>query len=275
MREVWRFLSACLATLSCAPVMLRAQAIDTVEVSVQGHLMRLLVAGHGTPTIVLEAGSGSTSRTWRTLQPTLGALTRTVSYDRAGLGNSALSPRPRSARVIAEELHAALRAAQLPPPYLLVGHSAGGLYVRVFAATYPTEVVGLVLVDPAPEDFYARAQREFPRVFQRLDSIDAAGSASGSLGERAEEAAWDASLAEARATDGMFTGPAIVLSSSRADLEELGSLWTDEHRRWAQRSPRRSYVRIDSVGHQIHRERPSVVIEAIQRLLAMPAAPRR
>jgi hypothetical protein len=68
----------------------------------------------------------------------------------------------------------------------------------------------------------------------------------------------------------MFTGPAIVLSSTRVDLAELGSLWTDEHRRWALRSPRRTYIRVDSVGHQIHRERPRVVIEAVQHLIAMP-----
>ncbi|MBK9409271.1 MAG: alpha/beta hydrolase [Gemmatimonadetes bacterium] len=91
-------------------------------------------------------------------------------------------------------MHAALRAARLPPPYLLVGHSAGGLYVRVFAATYPAEVVGLVLVDPVPEDFNSRAQRESPRVYQRLDSISADDIASGSPGEQAEAAEWEKAL---------------------------------------------------------------------------------
>jgi len=270
-----RYVVASLVALWGAPRSARAQALDTVQVPVAGHRMQLLVAGRGTPTIVLEAGSGGTSRTWRTLQPMLAALTRVVSYDRAGLGQSAASTRPRSARVIAEELHAALRAARLPPPYLLVGHSAGGIYVRVFAATYPAEVVGLVLVDPAPEDFYARAQRDFPRVFARLDSMDMADIGSRPPGEQAEETAWEAALADARTTDGSFTGPAIVLSSARADLAELGPLWTDEHRRWALRAPRRTYVRVDSVGHQIHRERPRAVIDAVQRLLASTAIPPR
>lgn len=267
----WRCWSAVLFAWFGTPDLGRAQELDTVSVAVAGHRMQLLVAGRGTPTIVLEAGSGGTSRTWRMLQPALASIARVVSYDRAGLGNSAPSERPRTARVIAEELHAALRAAQLPPPYLLVGHSAGGLYARVFAATYPTEVVGLVLVDPAPEDFYARAQREFPRVFARLDSIDMADLASRPPGERAEETAWETALADARATDARFTGPAIVLSSARMDLAELGPLWTDEHRRWALRSPHRTYVRVDSVGHQIHRERPRTVVEAVRRILAVPA----
>lgn len=230
--------------------------------------MHLIVSGSGAPTIVLEAGSGSTSRTWRALQPALSDIARVVSYDRAGLGESEPSPRPRSARAIAEELRSALRNAQLPPPYLLVAHSAGGAYARVFAAMYPAEVIGLVLVDPTPEDFYARAKREFPAVYARLDAIDAAEIARRPAGEQAEEDVWDATLEEVRAADALFTGRAIVLSSPRLDLEELGAVWTDEHRRWALRSPRREYVRVDGVGHSIHRQRPALVLDAVRRIIA-------
>lgn len=234
----WSCIIAAVVALVGAPLAVLAQILDTVQVSVDGHRMQLLVAGRGTPTIVLESGSGGTSRTWRTLQPTLSSLSRTVSYDRAGLGQSEPSNKPRSARVIAEDLHRALRAAKLPPPYIFVAHSADGIYARVFAAMYASEVAGLVLVDPTAEDFYARAQREFPRVFQRFDSIDAASIASGPPGELAEESMWETSLTQARALDAGFAGPAIVLSSSRLDLAELGALWTDEHRLWASGSER-------------------------------------
>jgi predicted alpha/beta superfamily hydrolase len=230
--------------------------------------MQLVIAGRGSPTIVLEAGSGGTSRTWRTLMPELAGIARVVSYDRAGLGRSEPSPRPRSARVIAEELHDALRSARLPPPYVLVAHSAGGLYARVFAAMYPSEVVGVVLVDPAPEDFYERARREFPSVYAHFDSLDATDIASRPPSEKAEEDVWDNTLAEVRAADSLFTGPAIVLSSPRLDLAELGSVWTDEHRRWALRNPRREYVHVDGVGHNIHRDRPAVVLDAVRRIMA-------
>ena len=252
-----------------------AQVLDTLRVSVDGHRMHLIVGGGGTPAVVLEAGSGSSSRTWRSLQPDLAAEARVVSYDRAGLGESEPSPRPRTARVIAEELRSALRAAHVPPPYLLVGHSAGGVYVRVFASMYPTEVVGLVLVDPAPEDFYARAKREFPAVYARFDSMDAADMASRPPNELREESEWEANLALARTSDAIFKGPAIVLSSPRADLAELGPLWTDEHRRWAQRGPHREYVRVDGVGHGMHRERPAVVLDAVRKVLELSGARRR
>jgi pimeloyl-ACP methyl ester carboxylesterase len=275
MRTVSHWCGAALATLLVTPLTPLAQVPDTLLVSVDGHRMHLTVSGRGSPTIVLEAGSGSTSRMWRTLQPELAAISRVVSYDRAGLGKSEPSTRQRTARAIAEELRDALRGAQLPSPYLLVAHSAGGVYARVFASMYPTEVAGLVLVDPAPEDFHARAQREFPRVYAHFDSVDAADIASRPPSELAEENEWDTNLAQARASDAVFRGPAIVLSSPRADLAELGPLWTDEHRRWVQRAPGREYVRVDSVGHAIHRDRPAVVLDAVRRVIALSAGQRR
>ncbi|WP_291990500.1 alpha/beta hydrolase [Luteitalea sp.] len=268
MRAIALWGVAVLVTVLSAPCQAHAQGPDTLAVPVAGHRMRLIVSGQRTPTLVLEAGSGGTSRTWRTLQPSLAALGRVVAYDRAGLGGSEPSPRPRTARVIAEELRSALRAARLPPPYLLIAHSAGGVYARVFAATFPAEVMGLVLVDPAAEDFYARAKREYPQVYAHFDSLDAADVASRPPGERAEEDAWDTNLALVRTLDARMRAPAIVLSSPRADMAELGPLWTDEHRRWAARAPGREYVRVDRVGHSIHRERPEVVLEAVQRVLA-------
>lgn len=263
------FVSSILMYLLGAPNATSAQAPDTLFVNVDGHQMRLLVSGQGAPTIVLQAGSGGTARTWRTLQPSLAGLGRIVSYDRLGMGRSEPSSRPRTARVIAEELRSALRSAKLPPPFLLVGHSAGGMYARVFATMYPTEVVGLVLIDPASDEFEAKAKRDYPLVHARFDSLFKIELATFPPGEIAEENEWFSNLAIAQASDRQMTAPAIVLSAaSRADMAEFGSLWTDEHRRWAASAPRREYVRVDSVGHGIHQERPAVVIDAIRRMLA-------
>jgi pimeloyl-ACP methyl ester carboxylesterase len=82
-------------------------------------------------------------------------LSTSVVYDRAGTGWSDPAPLPRTARDVAEELRKVLRAASLPGPYLLVGHSLGGLYARRFAQLFPTEVAGLLLLDPAHEDYSA------------------------------------------------------------------------------------------------------------------------
>ena len=112
------------------------------------HRLHLLEAGRGSPAIVLEAGLMSTMLSWSEIQRTLAQSYRVVSYDRAGLGWSDLGPMPRTAERMVEELHTLLERAQIPPPYVLVGHSFGGLTMPLFAARYPQETAGVVLVDP-------------------------------------------------------------------------------------------------------------------------------
>jgi pimeloyl-ACP methyl ester carboxylesterase len=104
------------------------------------------------PTVVLEAGSGDFSVAWGLVQPAVARFARVCSYDRAGAGWSELGPRPRTWRQIAYELHTALQKAGEKGPYVLVGHSLGGLLIRVYASAYPKEVAGLVLVDSTHED---------------------------------------------------------------------------------------------------------------------------
>ena len=115
----------------------------------KGHEMHLLVRGpeSGGPTVVLEAGMGSFSPNWYWVQQELAPTVRSVAYDRAGLGWSRPSRKPRDAQAIAIELHDALRQADIGPPYVLAGHSFGGLPVRAFADLYPELTAGLVLVD--------------------------------------------------------------------------------------------------------------------------------
>src|SRR5215204_6943645 len=113
-----------------------------------------------TPTVILEGGAGLGSATWAWVQPRVAERTRVVAYDRAGVGWSDRGPEPRDGRQIATELHAALEGAGIGGPYVLVGHSFGGVYVRVFADLYPDEVAGLVLVDPTHPDQIERSPRE-------------------------------------------------------------------------------------------------------------------
>jgi pimeloyl-ACP methyl ester carboxylesterase len=118
------------------------------------HRLHLLESGRGGPTILLEAGLMSTVLSWSDLQRALSGSFRVVSYDRAGLGWSELGPMPRTAGRIIDELHTLLERADIAPPYVLVGHSFGGLTMPLFAARYPEEVAGMVLVDPvAPAEW--------------------------------------------------------------------------------------------------------------------------
>jgi pimeloyl-ACP methyl ester carboxylesterase len=106
--------------------------------------------------VILEAAADMMSADWAWVQPALAKQTRVCAYDRAGMGWSDSGAGPRDAQHVTTELHALLTRAGINPPYILVGHSVGGLYVRLFAAQYPEEVVGLVLIDPGHPEMEAR-----------------------------------------------------------------------------------------------------------------------
>ena len=114
----------------------------------RGCSLYLFEEGRGEPTILFEAGIGATHLNWRGIQDPIAAVAHTVAYDRAGLGWSSHCRTPRTPGNIAAELHQMLEIAGLQPPYVLVGHSFGGLVMRRFALLYPEEVNGVVLVDP-------------------------------------------------------------------------------------------------------------------------------
>lgn len=117
-----------------------------------GRRMNLYCKGAGTPTVILDAGMGDDMSSWALVQPLIATKTRTCSYDRAGLGFSDGAIRPSTVGNIAEDLHALLKAADVSPPYVLVGHSSAGMTIRVFADRYLDEVVGMVSVEGAHED---------------------------------------------------------------------------------------------------------------------------
>jgi pimeloyl-ACP methyl ester carboxylesterase len=117
-------------------------------VDVGGHQLHLYELGSGSPAVVLESGISASSLNWRTVQLKVAKFARVCSYDRAGLGWSDLCSQPYTPASLAAQLHSLLHAAAVPTPYILVGHSFGGLIVRAFATQYPDETAGLVLVDP-------------------------------------------------------------------------------------------------------------------------------
>jgi pimeloyl-ACP methyl ester carboxylesterase len=130
-------------------------------VSVGTHRLHIRCAGDGSPAVILDAALGGSSLSWSLVQPAIARLTKVCSYDRAGFGWSDAGPMPRTAGRIAGELRALLDRAGVNPPFLLVGHSFGGLVMQIFARQYRNDVVGLILVDPAhAEDWVRPAPRE-------------------------------------------------------------------------------------------------------------------
>jgi pimeloyl-ACP methyl ester carboxylesterase len=125
-------------------------------VDIGGYRLHINCQGTGSPTVVMEAGLTDPSLMWALVQPQIAATTRVCSYDRAGLGWSDPSPKPRTAETMVAELHTLLSNANIPGPYVLVGHSTGGMLVRLYANKYPADVVGIVLVDAQHEDQFER-----------------------------------------------------------------------------------------------------------------------
>jgi pimeloyl-ACP methyl ester carboxylesterase len=120
------------------------------------HRLHIRCAGEGTPAVIFDAALGASSLSWSLVQPAVAQLTRACSYDRAGFGWSDAGPLPRTAGRIADELHELLLRTATPGPYVLVGHSFGGLVMRLFAARHPGDTAGLVLLEPAiPEEWAA------------------------------------------------------------------------------------------------------------------------
>jgi len=141
---------------------------------VDGYRLHISCMGENqenSPTVILEQGAGGISAAWARVQPELARTTRVCAYDRAGMGWSDPSPEPRDAKHIATELHTLLHNAEIPGPYVLVGWSYGGLYVRMYAGQYPDEVTGVILLDSSHPDQWSstaagRAQYEsFTRIY--------------------------------------------------------------------------------------------------------------
>ena len=123
-------------------------------IDVGGHRLHLHCRGAGGPPVVFDAALGASSLSWTYVLPEVAAFSRACAFDRAGFAWSDAGPLPRTTSRIVEELRALLAAAAVPPPYVLVGHSFGGLTVRLFLQRFPQEVAGLVLLDPAyPADW--------------------------------------------------------------------------------------------------------------------------
>lgn len=138
------------------------------------HLYCMGDATDGSPTVILETGLGGSSPTWAWIQPEVAKVTRACAYDRAGLGWSDPAPSgtPRNGQQVAGELHTLLQKAGIPGPYVMVGHSSGGLYTLFFAHQYPRDVVGMVLLDSShPDQWLTPIAQDLYKSNARLYSI--------------------------------------------------------------------------------------------------------
>ena len=123
------------------------------------------------PAVVLDSAQAEPAQAWASVQPAVAEFARVCSFDRAGLGWSESSPNPRTLTNYVEEQRTLLARAGVEPPYVLVGHSAGGLYARIYAHEYPDEVAGMVLVDAAHEDLDVRPPESLNKTNKRMMTL--------------------------------------------------------------------------------------------------------
>lgn len=142
--------------------------------TVDGHDLLLHTAGAGTPTAVLLAGGGAVGLDYWPIQQHIAEFTTSVIYDRAGTGWSDRSLSPaRTGTEVTDDLSALLKAARVPGPYVLVGHSLGADYARIFATRFPEQVAGLVLTEPDHEDYNAFMPSELAAIYESFDADQA------------------------------------------------------------------------------------------------------
>lgn len=140
-------------------------------VNIGGRKMNLYCSGQGATTVVFDAPSGEAGWNWFRVQPAVARHARACVFDRAGLGFSDPAQRPNTSENVAEDLHKLLAGAGVKPPYVLVGNSLGGANVQVYAYRYPTEVKGLVLVEPQHEDETSRLDKASQGNIRKIDAM--------------------------------------------------------------------------------------------------------
>jgi pimeloyl-ACP methyl ester carboxylesterase len=246
------------------------------RVDIGGRLLYLDCRGEGSPTVVLEAGMGSGAPTWSTVHDELAATTRTCAYDRPGRGSS--DPRGRHTLAdTAADLRKGLEVAGEPAPFVLVGHSHGGDYVRVFGDRYRGEVTGIVLVDTFDPDLETAWVHPFlgelrPEYVARLDGLRG-------LVANVEDLDWPASERELR--EASLAGvPIEVLRAPRGeprlDAPTNDAIAAAVIDAYDSLSP--GNVRFElawGAGHMIQVDRPDLVVAATRRLVDAARAARR
>ncbi len=265
--------------LSCfiLPLLSSAQFTDTIKVMVDNHEMVLYTSGSGKATILLEAGGSSNHKCYKKIEPEIAKFAKVVSYDRPGYLQSAPCSKPGDAERVAKELKEALTNANIQPPYILVGWSMGGAFVRVFAGLYPKDVAGLLLIDPTPEEFYDRAYKEYPELMKEDSAYMQEIFTSNRIGEREEMKVFDTSMNQARISDALHHTPTILLISDRTKPDKqnpnpgedpVNKIWIEELQKWAVKQPQLTYEIVANSGHHIANDRPEVVLKALNTLIA-------
>ena len=273
-------------------------------ITVDGFDMHIYCIGEGSPTVVFEAGLGGTYMDWVLVQPHIAEQTRTCAYDRSGMGYSDFVGASLDTQATAERLHQLLNEAQIEAPYILVGHSVGGIHVRSFHKLYAEDVVGMVLIDSSHENqgqylpeqpVIVDALYAVAPLLARIGILRSLGIADQNivtdhltleqiaqssvlynrndfwLALQAENQMATVNTSQQTAPSSMADLPLIVISQNVAGMEEtepeMANLWLDLQSELAMLSTNSKHIIAENSGHYVHYDQPQIVIDTILRML--------
>lgn len=264
-------------------------------VVVDGRQMHLLCQGQGSPAVILESGMPGTALGWASVIEDIASFARVCAYDRAGWGWSEAGPEPRTISTITRELRDLLRTAQVGPPYVLVGHSFGGLIVQVYASRFPDEVGGMVLIDSSHPNLARRSGSldRMGRVAFRLKLLAPLGIArflidvpggnpeSRPSSVRAVEKEVLATTRSFQAMASELEGLRESLNQAAEDRPRLGrkplvvltegrhkmEFWHAMQEQFTELSDSSEWQVVNGAGHFIHQDKPEIVVNAVRRVV--------
>ena len=207
------------------------------------------IYGKKEPNVIFDSGSGDDSTVWHAVAPEVSKFARVVIYDRAGLGKS--DSKPGNDRISSEDsieaLHTLLKTENINPPYILVGHSRGGLNMQLFAEKYPHEVSGMVLIDPVSRDQNSH-DRDPPKTSNYYR----------------EAISFDESREQVKKAGKFPNVPLIVLTAARQHGDAKREiLWRQWQQGITKLSPQGKQIFAWNSGHYIQKQQPELVIDAI------------
>ena len=237
--------------------------MEDLRVDISGRSLAAWCSGDGTPPVILETGLGAPASDWRDVHEKVAHQTRVCHYDRANCGSSDPAPTPRTARDMAEDLHALVHATDIRTPVVIAGHSFGGPIAIEYTRAWPDEVAGLVLVDPAAPDQFDKFGPLIPDQLAEMKKFWTTGwrTPEGT----AERIDFPSTFDSIRNVETLGDVELIVLTSGTwqvAPVPQPHEMWVELHRRYAGLSTR-SEQRVLDGDHFLQRSAPDAVAQAI------------
>jgi pimeloyl-ACP methyl ester carboxylesterase len=269
------FLAA--VVLVCCAVSRTGASAPEERIAVGAYQVQMVEQGSGRYTVIFESGFGTGLDTWRKVAPEVAKSAHVLSYSRAGHGGSDPRPEPRSIMESSRELDQLVAAAKLKPPFILVGHSYGGLLARAFALRHPGQVAGMVLVDPADERFNPALRRlDAGRAADDDRQFDALVPPKFRAEYEALKPVLDRGTLPPPLDGRLPDVPVVVLTSVQQLAKpefflqsvEAVAIKRDLHADFLRQFSDGSQVLTLRSGHNIQQEEPELVIEAVRKVMA-------